>query len=128
MFLGPHGYISPSTYVSRPSVPTWNYAAVHAYGVPTILADLFEVVAHLHEMVEFFDPTLEETHPEALDEDYILRISAGVVVFQMAVSRLEAKHKMSQNKTDEDREGAIEGLRRGAGQDQLELADWMRSR
>src|SRR5882757_4724441 len=32
IFQGPHAYISPNLYQRHPSVPTWNYAAVHAYG------------------------------------------------------------------------------------------------
>ncbi len=34
IFQGPHAYVSPSWYVETPAVPTWNYAAVHVYGVP----------------------------------------------------------------------------------------------
>ena len=40
LFQGPHAYISPSWYTVQPSVPTWNYAVVHAYGVPRIIEDL----------------------------------------------------------------------------------------
>lgn len=39
IFSGPHAYISPNWYNSKPAVPTWNYAAVHCYGVLTLLDD-----------------------------------------------------------------------------------------
>lgn len=38
IFTGPHAYISPSWYIKKPAVPTWNYTAVHAYGVASLLA------------------------------------------------------------------------------------------
>src|SRR5438874_12997132 len=37
IFHGPHAYISPSWYVTQHTVPTWNYAAVHVYGVPEVM-------------------------------------------------------------------------------------------
>ncbi|SFF98638.1 FMN-binding negative transcriptional regulator [Neptunomonas qingdaonensis] len=39
IFSGPHSYISPSWYAQSPAVPTWNYAAVHAYGIVSLLDD-----------------------------------------------------------------------------------------
>src|SRR5215510_1783168 len=39
IFLGPHGYVSPTWYATKPAVPTWNYAAVHAYGPARIVQD-----------------------------------------------------------------------------------------
>jgi predicted FMN-binding regulatory protein PaiB len=79
-------------------------------------------------MVEFFDPTLGETQPESLREEFISRMSPGVVVFQMAVLKLEAKHKMSQNKPNQDRDLVIKSLSAGGAPDQVELAEWMKTR
>jgi len=47
IFHGPHCYVSPSWYANAPAVPTWNYAAVHAYGRPRVLEDGGEVRALL---------------------------------------------------------------------------------
>jgi transcriptional regulator len=123
--MGSHGYVSPSMYLSRPNVPTWNYATVHAKGTLEIVEDSVAVVEHLRDMIHFFDPTLIDTHPEALEWDYVERISKGVVVFKMAVSTLEAKHKMNQNKSQEDRTSVISCLVETQEPDQQALASWM---
>ena len=51
VFHGPHSYISPSWYQTKPAVPTWNYAAVHAYGIPAVFTEHERVVSLLRETV-----------------------------------------------------------------------------
>lgn len=60
IFHGPHSYISPSWYASGPAVPTWNYATVHAYGVPVIISEHERVVALLDETVAAHESTFEQ--------------------------------------------------------------------
>lgn len=118
IFQGPHAYISPAWYVSRPNVPTWNYAAVHAYGVPTLLND-DDTFALLRASVAHYDPT-----PDALEmpDEYVRRIQSGVVGFEIPITRLEGKRKMSQNKPDADRTGVIAALRASASPENLAVA------
>ena len=39
IFAGPHAYVSPAWYTETPAVPTWNYTAVHVYGVAKAIED-----------------------------------------------------------------------------------------
>jgi transcriptional regulator len=52
IFQGAHGYVSPSLYEVHPSVPTWNYQVVHAYGVPRVIDGVNEVRDHVLELVQ----------------------------------------------------------------------------
>jgi len=112
IFQGPHGYISPSWYASQQAVPTWNYAAVHAYGAPRIIEDHGAVLAVLERLVaqnESARPT-----PWSLDSlatEFRDTQMRGIVAFEIPISRLEGKYKLGQNKPDADRRGAAAGLR-----------------
>lgn len=103
IFAGPHGYVSPTWYETSPNVPTWNYIAVHAYGVPEVVEDSGEVLTHLGDMVSAFDPSLAATHPESMEASFLEKKLAGLVAFRMPVRRWEAKAKLNQNKPERDR-------------------------
>jgi transcriptional regulator len=103
IFAGPHGYVSPSWYETRPNVPTWNYVAVHAYGTPEALENPDVSAAHLREMVVAFDPHLGETNPESTSDETLRRLAPGVVAFRMPVDRWEGKTKLNQNRAEADR-------------------------
>lgn len=110
IFAGPHAYVSPRYYVSPGQVPTWNYVSVHAYGTPRVIQDAETVDEHLREMVLNFDPHLESARPESLQPEVFERLRKALVVFEFEVERLEAKAKMSQNKSEPDREGVLQNL------------------
>jgi transcriptional regulator len=104
IFQGPHAYVSPSWYGVHPSVPTWNYVAVHAYGVPAVIDDPAHVRAIVARLVE----THEAGQPvpwriDALPEDYLTGMLRGIVAFEMPIERLEGKAKLSQNRSEDDR-------------------------
>jgi len=103
IFSGPHGYVSPRWYESRPNVPTWNYVSVHAYGPVEIIEDEELALAHLKTMVETFDPTLSELQPDSMDTEYHRELLRGIVVFRITVERVDAKAKLNQNKSEADR-------------------------
>jgi len=103
IFSGPHGYVSPRWYESRPNVPTWNYVSVHAYGPVEIIEDEELALAHLKTMVETFDPTLSELQPDSMDTEYHRKLLRGIVVFRITVERVDAKAKLNQNKSEADR-------------------------
>lgn len=103
IFAGPHGYVSPSWYETRPNVPTWNYIAIHAYGTPQLVDDPAAMECHLREMVLTFDPELPTTHPESVSPETIHRLIPGIVMFRMPVDRWEAKAKLNQNRKEQDR-------------------------
>jgi transcriptional regulator len=104
IFAGPHTYVSPSWYGTHPSVPTWNYVAVHAYGVPRLIEDPGRVDALLARLVE----THEAGRPApwrfaSLAADYVAGMRRGIVAFEIPIDRLEGKAKLSQNRGAADR-------------------------
>ncbi len=127
VFAGPHAYVSPSWYGPGPAVPTWNYVAVHAYGVPRIVDDAGAVRAMLERLVETFEAARPE--PWSLDEAgaAVESMMRAIVAFEIPVTRFEAKAKMSQNRSAEDRAGVIRGLGAGgdADPDATAVAAWM---
>jgi transcriptional regulator len=125
MFTGPHGYISPARYHTSPNVPTWNYIAVHASGVPYVIEESGEALSHLKTMIEFFDPELGQTNPEAVEESFLLRLLPGVVVFKMPVDRVDGKQKMSQNKSQLDQETLRRSLGESPDRKLQELSAWV---
>lgn len=118
VFSGPHAYVSPRWYV-KPGVPTWNYVAVHAEGVPRVVDDPEAVRALLVRLTDTHDgPGGFETVPE----DLVARLSKGIVAFELPIEKLVGKRKLSQNKSAEDRAGVVAGLRASGGPEALALA------
>jgi transcriptional regulator len=112
IFHGPHAYISPSHYAAHESVPTWNYIAVHAYGVPEPLSaadSKAALEAMMAAMIDFYDPAYGARW-ESLSERYRDGMLRGVVGFRMAVTRLEGKAKLSQNRGTDDQHRVAHAL------------------
>jgi len=97
VFSGPHAYVSPRWYVDRERVPTWNYAAVHAYGVPVLVEERDRKYASQRRLVAEMDPQWL-TKFDMLPGDYVDRMLDGIVNFEIPVSRLETRWKLSQNR------------------------------
>ncbi len=110
IFQGPHAYITPSWYKNHPSVPTWNYAVVHAYGLPQIVKDETVVYELLHTLVQFNEARFAERWEMQPLEGYIQKMMRGIVAFEIEITRLEGKYKLSQNRPVEDRKKVIEAL------------------
>ena len=112
IFMGAEGYISPDWYESAQQVPTWNYVAVHAYGVPKELDDqsairLLDDLSARHEHELLPKPPWTTTK---LDASYFAKLRRAIVAFEIELTRLEGKAKLSQNKTSADVEGAASAL------------------
>lgn len=116
VFQGEHGYVTPSWYAGKAehhkAVPTWNYIAVHAWGRPCITED----AAWLHRQLGDLTHSQEKRRlqPWSLSdapEDYIAGMTRAIVGLEIAITRLEGKWKLSQNRPEPDRAGVIAGLR-----------------
>jgi transcriptional regulator len=104
VFAGPHAYVSPSWYESAESVPTWNYVAVHAYGVPKIIDDAGEVRSVLETLVAQNERGFAQPWEIGVASDsYIAGMMKGIVAFDIPIARLDAKEKLSQNRPAADR-------------------------
>jgi transcriptional regulator len=110
IFQGPHAYVSPSWYEVELSVPTWNYAAVHAYGIPNIIEDGEELYQLLKVLIETHESQFENPWPFQLPDDYLQKMMRGIVAFEIEITHLEGKFKMSQNRTASERENVIAAL------------------
>ena len=103
VFSGPHAYVSPRWYEEKERVPTWNYAAVHAYGIPKIVDERSAKRESQRRLVAMLDP---QWLPEfdALRAQYVTNMLEGIVNFEIEVTRLETRWKLSQNRTRREQE------------------------
>lgn len=115
MFMGPDCYVTPSWYPSKAetgrAVPTWNYIAVHAYGDLEIIDDPGAVLAIVSQLTNLHEQ--KRIDPWAVSDappDYVQSQLKGIVGFRLAISRIEGKWKLSQNRTPQDRQGVMDGL------------------
>jgi len=97
VFSGAHAYISPRWYEQKPRVPTWNYAAVHAYGIPRLITEKEAKHASQRRLIACLDP---EWLPkfDALPAEYVSSMLEGIVNFEIPVTRIETRWKLSQNR------------------------------
>jgi len=98
IFNGPHAYVSPTWYQQHPSVPTWNYAVVHAHGKARLhdefeLRDLVGRLAAIYEAGRPAPWRIGDQPP-----DYIAKMLTAIVGFTLTVEKLEGKFKLSQNR------------------------------
>jgi transcriptional regulator len=121
---GPHAYISPRWYRNPVSVPTWNYVVVHAHGTPRVMDDA-ALREHLHALVAKYEPSDGGWTAHALPGDVMEKLQRQVIGFEIEITRLQGKWKLGQNRTTEDRQGAIDGLRSSGDAESSRLAEWM---
>src|SRR5687768_4015922 len=103
VFTGPHAYVSPRWYEEKERVPTWNYTAVHAYGVPRVIEEPGAKHASQRRLVAAMDPQWLPKF-DALRADYVQQMLGGIVNFEVAVTRVETRWKLSQNRSRREME------------------------
>jgi len=123
IFMGAHGYMSPSWYPKRESAPAWNYAAVHCYGKPVVQSAV-DSERNINELVKL----MEEGRPNQwtmseLGEGGVAEALPRIVCFEIEVTRLEAKFKMAQGEHPANLRAAIARIE---GEGRIELAEYMR--
>jgi len=128
VFRGAQAYISPNWYPSKHEthrlVPTWNYEVVHAHGLLSVHDDerfVRRIVARLTRRHEAGEPRpwkMGDSAPEFIDE--LLKHIVGI---EIAVTALEGKRKLSQNREPHDLQSAADTL---AARNQTEIAQAMR--
>ncbi|MFN0042566.1 MAG: FMN-binding negative transcriptional regulator [Alphaproteobacteria bacterium] len=112
VFQGPHAYVSPRWYEDGGvgAVPTWNYAAVHAYGTPRLIEDetrVRQILARLAAKYESGSPSpwTIESAPRVVE-----KLLPGIVTFEIPIARIAGKWKLSQNRSAGDRAGVASAL------------------
>jgi transcriptional regulator len=130
IFTGANAYVSPNWYPAKAEhgkvVPTWNYETVHVRG-HFIAHDDREwtraLVTRLteHHESQFGAPwAVEDAPPEYIDS--MLKAIVGI---ELLITSIQAKRKLSQNRSPEDVAGTIAGLTEVGGSSEL-VAESMR--
>jgi transcriptional regulator len=128
VFQGPDAYISPSWYATKQEtekvVPTWNYAAVHAYGTLRIIDDAAWIRSRLEALTAENEAAFAE--PWAVSDapaDFTDKLIAAVVGIEIKITRLAGKWKVSQNQPSRNRIGLVQGLRENGQPAMAELIE-----
>lgn len=124
VFSGPHSYISPLLYNHKQHVPTWNYAAVHVYGICELIDDKSEILNSLRKLVNRFDPEWTPHH-DALSEEFLNGMLKGLTAFKINITNIEATKKFSQNKSADEIERVAAHLSQSDDYSARDLARWM---
>ena len=126
IFHGPHAYISPSWYgAPERMVPTWNYASVHAHGTLEIVEDAAQARGIMDALVHRFEAARAEPWKFERDARERDALMAAIVPFRFRIRRIDAKFKLSQNRSRDDRARVIAALRAEGYPEGMETADWM---
>jgi len=131
VFQGPHAYVSPDWYAAGGLVPTWNYVAVHGYGVPRLLEGETAATTALAALSDAMEAGLAPKPPWSLgqlSESARRGLVRGIVAFEIELARLEGKQKLNQNRSAEDRAGVIAALEAQGDAEALAMAQAMRQR
>ena len=123
IFDGPDAYVTPSWYEEKRRtgkvVPTWNYVTVHARGSIVLHHEPDWLIPHVRRLVERHEAA--RAVPWSVDDapaGYIESQARAIVGLELRITRLEAKRKLSQNRSDDDVEGTIAGLAEGGPTEQ----------
>lgn len=127
IFQGPDAYISPNWYPSKQvthrEVPTWNYAVVHVHGCLRVINDKTWLLALLERLTGRHEAS--EPAPWKVSDapaDHVEKMLNAIVGIEIAIDRVEGKFKLSQNHPAANQQGVVEGLRRRAVGQDLDLA------
>jgi transcriptional regulator len=120
IFHGAHAYISPTWY-EKPGVPTWNYTAVHVYG----RIRLTHEPDALRELVNRMSQHFEGEGENSWTPVYPDKMLNAIVGFVMDVDEVQAKYKLSQNRSPEDRQGVIRSLQESTAENERDVASLM---
>lgn len=125
IFAEPHAYISPSHYDPTVlNVPTWNYIAVHAYGKGSLLTSSEQVFALLNATIAQYEEAYVAKW-NSMPDTYKQNLANGIVAFEIEVDELQAKKKLSQNKTEAEQTRIIEALAESSNTHEQLIAAYM---
>jgi transcriptional regulator len=128
IFHGPHAYVTPSWYADPAgSVPTWNYAVVHAHGTIELARDPAETRAVLALLVQRFEAARTAPWKLDLSASRLAAMVGAIVGFRIKVKRIDVKLKLSQNRTRVDQERVAAGLDAEGYAEAAATAAWMRA-
>jgi transcriptional regulator len=127
IFSGPHAYVSSSWY-DHENVPTWNYIAVHVYGVIRIIEGEI-LYDSLKVLVDKYERTVRNpVSVDRMSKDFIHREMKGIVGFQIEIKEMQAAYKLSQNRDAKNYDAVVAELEKSTDKNATVLADEMKRR
>jgi transcriptional regulator len=128
IFSGPHAYVSPSWYEEGGTVPTWNYVAVHVYGVFHIVEERDSLLDILRRSVLTYESPRPEPWVFDASASHVETMVKAIVGFRIEITRLEGKWKLSQNHSEERRRKVMRALEARPDEDSQAIARLMSER
>jgi len=125
IFSEPHAYISPANYDKILNVPTWNYISVHAYGKGKLITESEKVAEILEATIDNYESAYRQQW-DNFPEEYKLKMSKGIVAFEIVVTEVKAKKKLSQNRSEEEKQRIIESLSESEDSNERQIAAFMK--
>jgi transcriptional regulator len=125
IFTQPNAYISPKNYDNELNVPTWNYIAVHAYGNGKIINDSKQTFEILEATIKQYEASYKQQW-DKLPEDYKINLAKKIVAFEIEITDLQAKKKLSQNRSNLEKEKIIETLSKSKHAHEQSIAEYMK--
>jgi transcriptional regulator len=127
IFSGPHAYVSPTWYEAENVVPTWNYAAVHAYGRVEVVEDKGALLEIVQRSVRVYEQAMPRPWSFDPASTFVERLLTQIVGFRIEVERIEGKFKLNQNHPAERRRKVVRALQQRGGDDARAVAALMRA-
>jgi transcriptional regulator len=124
VFQGPHAYVSPSWY-SSPGVPTWNYAVVHLRGIPRLLEGESELEALVEQITHVHESNLPNPWKPNLTGERRSKLLNMIVGFEIEITHIQGKFKLSQNRPPEDQRSVVDKLSQSNNQTEAAVAKLM---
>ena len=126
IFSEPHAYISTKNYDKELNVPTWNYISIHAYGQGNLITETEKTFEVLEATIDNYETSYRQQW-DNFPEEYKLKMSKGIVAFEIIVTDLQAKKKLSQNRTDTEKKKIIETLSKSKDTNEQLIAEYMKT-
>ena len=130
IFQGPHAYVSPSWYVDEVelSVPTWNYSVVHAYGLPRLVEENTELYNILQATIQVNEASFENPWTIQMPDEHLQKKMQAIIGFEIQITRLEGKFKLSQNRSEDDQTRVAAALKESLSPQTAELMSRQRGK
>jgi transcriptional regulator len=131
IFNGPDAYISPAWYEEKRRtgkvVPTWNYTTAVVHGRLTTQHDPAWLVPHVRRLVERHEAgRLDAWSLDDAPPDYVAIQAKAIVGLELRIERIDAKRKLTQNRSQEDFDGVVAALSEGSPREQAVAAEMRR--
>jgi transcriptional regulator len=133
IFAGDQHYVTPTWYSENgehaKQVPTWNYAVVHAYAPLKVIEDPHWLLTHVTGLTNIHEGSFPAPWKVSdAPEDFIASQLKGIVGLELSIRRLEGKWKVSQNRTEREQQGVVDGLTQLNTPESLAMKDLVEER